>query len=121
VQQALQSSHIVSTASLSARASKLGDEPSQLHHIIDIVESHLRQAQEETVQATQALAQVQGDLVGQRSNVEQENLSLQANWDEEKEQLQQSEEQLLVEKLEVKEMVHRELSSVTVVEVKTEE
>jgi hypothetical protein len=42
-------------------------------------------------------------------------------WDEEKEQLQQSKEQLLVEKLKLKEMVHRELLSMTVVEVNTKE
>jgi hypothetical protein len=42
-------------------------------------------------------------------------------WDEEKAQLQQSKEQLLTEQLEVKEMVHRSLRSVKVVEVKNEE
>jgi hypothetical protein len=73
------------------------------------------------MQATQALAQVQGDLVEQCSTAEWENISLQEKWDEEKAQLQQSKEQLLTEKLKVKEMVHRELHSVTVVEVKTEE
>jgi hypothetical protein len=56
------------------------------------------------------LAQVQGDLIEQRSTAERENLSLQAKWDEEKAQLQQS-----------KEMVHRALRSVTIVEVKIEE
>jgi len=58
------------------------------------------------MQATQALAQVQGDLVEQCSVAKWENLSLQVKWDEEKAQLQQRKEQLLVEKLEVKEMVH---------------
>jgi hypothetical protein len=42
-------------------------------------------------------------------------------WDEEKEQLQQSKEQLLVEQLEVKEMVNIALFSVTFFEVKAEE
>jgi hypothetical protein len=37
---------------------ELGDEPTQLHHIVDIVEARLRRAQEETTKATQALAQV---------------------------------------------------------------
>jgi predicted nucleic acid-binding protein len=73
------------------------------------------------MQATQALAQVQGDLVEQRSTAKWENISLQEKWDEEKAQLQQRKEQLLIEKLEVKEMVHIALLSVTVVEVKTEE
>jgi hypothetical protein len=67
------------------------------------------------------LTQVQGVLVEQRSAAEGEKLALQANFDEEKSQLQQEKEQLLAEKLEVKEMVNRELHSVTVIEVKAEE
>jgi hypothetical protein len=50
-----------------------------------------------------------------------ENLSLQEKWDEEKEELQQSKEQLLAKQLEVKERVNRALLSVTVIEVQTEE
>jgi hypothetical protein len=50
-----------------------------------------------------------------------EKLALQAKWDEEKAELQQSKEQLLVEQLEVKERVNRALRSVTIVEVQTEE
>jgi hypothetical protein len=56
VQQELQSSHIVSNMPLSARTTELGDEPSQLHQIVDIVEACLRRAQEETTKATQTLA-----------------------------------------------------------------
>jgi hypothetical protein len=41
--------------------------------------------------------------------------------DEEKAQLQQGKEQLLVEQLEVKEAVNRALRSVTVIEVKAED
>jgi hypothetical protein len=96
VQQALQSSHTVSTAPLSAGTTELGDEPAQLHRIADTVEARLRRAQEETTQATQALAQVQKDLEEKRSAAEWENLALQVKWDEEKAQLQQSKEQLLV-------------------------
>jgi hypothetical protein len=121
VQQALQSSRTVSTVPPSLETPELGDEPAQLHRIADTVEAHLRRAQEETTQATQALAQVQKYLEDQRSTAEWENLALQAKWDEEKTQLQQSKEQLLAEQLEVKEMVNRALRSVTVVEVKTEE
>jgi hypothetical protein len=62
VQQALQSSRAVSTAPLTVGTPELGDEPAQLHRIVDTVEAHLRRAQEETTQATQALAQAQGDL-----------------------------------------------------------
>jgi hypothetical protein len=81
VQKSLQSSHAVSTVS---REPELGDEPAQLHHLADIVKAHLRQAQEETTQATQALTQVQGVLVEKRSVAEREKLSLQAKFDEEK-------------------------------------
>jgi hypothetical protein len=62
VQQALQSSRAVSTVPLSAGTTELGDEPAQLHRIADTVEARLRRAQEETTQATQALAQVQKTL-----------------------------------------------------------
>jgi hypothetical protein len=110
VQQALQSSRAVSTVPLSAGTSELGDEPAQLHRIADTVEACLRRAQEETTQATQALAQVQKDLEEKCSAAEWENISLQAKWDEEKAQLQQSKEQLLVEQLEVKEMVQQSTS-----------
>jgi hypothetical protein len=42
-------------------------------------------------------------------------------WDEEKAQLYQIKEQLLAEKLEVKEMVQKSLHSVTVVEINNKE
>jgi hypothetical protein len=48
-----------------------GNEPTQLHKIVDKVEDHLRRAQEDTAQATQALAQVQSALVEQQSKEEQ--------------------------------------------------
>jgi hypothetical protein len=87
VQQALQSSYIVSIVPLSVGTSELGDETSQLHQIIDTVKARFRQSQEETTQATQALAQVQGDLVEKCSTAKWENLALQVKWDEEKSQL----------------------------------
>lgn len=58
VQQTLQSSRAVSTAPLTVGTPELGDGPTQLHRIADTVEACLRRAQEETTQATQALAQV---------------------------------------------------------------
>jgi ribosomal protein S3 len=48
-------------------------------------------------------------------------MALQAKWDEEKVQLQQSKEQLLIKQLKVKEMVHRALFSMRVIELKVEE
>jgi hypothetical protein len=84
VQQALQSSRAVSTVPLTIGTTGTGDDPTQLHQIADKVEARLRRAQEDTVQATQALTQVQSALVEQQSKAEWENLSLQAKWDEEK-------------------------------------
>jgi hypothetical protein len=121
VQQALQSRHTVSTAPLSVGTPEEGDEPAQLHRITDSVEARLRKAQDEAEQAIQALTQVQGVLVEQRSAAEQEKSALQEKWNDEKAQLQQGKEQLLAEQLEVKEAVNRALHSVTVIEVQTEE
>jgi hypothetical protein len=44
---------------------RTSDDPSQLHQTIDQVEAHLRRAQGDTTQATQALAQVQSTLIEQ--------------------------------------------------------
>jgi hypothetical protein len=100
---------------------EIGDEPAQLHRITDTFEAHLQRAQEETSQATQALAQAHEYLLEQCSTTEQDNLTLEERFDEEKSQLHKEKEQLLVEKIEVKEMVHKELISVIVIEVKAEE
>jgi hypothetical protein len=67
------------------------------------------------------LTQVQGVIVEKHSATEQEKISLQESFDEEKSQLQQEKEQLLAEKLEVKEAVNRELCSVKVLEIKVED
>jgi hypothetical protein len=67
------------------------------------------------------LTQVQGVLIEKHSAAEQENLSLQAKFDEEKAQLQQEKEQFLAEQLEVKEAINRALHSVTVLEIKAED
>jgi hypothetical protein len=67
------------------------------------------------------LKKVQGVLVEQRQAAEQENISLQANFDGEKAQILQGKEQLLMKQLEVKEAVSRELRSMTFVEIKVED
>jgi hypothetical protein len=58
--------------------------------------------------------------VEQCNAAKQEKLALQAKFDEEKSQLQQEKEQLLMEQLEVKEVVNRALRSVVFIEVKVE-
>jgi hypothetical protein len=47
VQQALQSSHAVSTAPPPSEEPELGDEPTQLHRLADVTEAHLHRAQDE--------------------------------------------------------------------------
>jgi hypothetical protein len=84
VQQALQSSQAVSTAPLISGTSGTGDEPTHLHQIVDQVEARLRQAQEDTTQATQALMKSHKALLEQQSEAEREKLALKAKWDEEK-------------------------------------
>jgi hypothetical protein len=59
VQQALQSSHIVSIVPSTSGIEEPRDEPTQLQQITDKVEAHLRRSQKETVQATQALVKAQ--------------------------------------------------------------
>ena len=114
VKQELQSSQAVSTAPLISRPSRTGDEPTQLHQITDQVEARLRQTQEDTTQATQALMQAQKELLEQQNEAEQKNISLKVKWDEEK-------TQFLAEQLEVQERAHKSLHSVMVIEVKIEE
>jgi len=99
----------------------LGDDSTKLHRLANTVEARLRQAQEETEKATQDLTQVRGVLIEKHSVVEQEKISLQSNFDEEKSQLQQEKEQLLMEQLEVTEVVNRALHSMTILEIKTED
>jgi hypothetical protein len=121
VQQALQSSRAVSTAPLPSGEPELGDEPAQLRRLADATEAHLRRAQEETEQATQGLE------ASARSNsrttrvAEQEKVSLQTKFEEEKAQIQQEKEQFLAEQLEVQEAVNRALHSVTGLEPKAED
>jgi hypothetical protein len=78
VQQAVQSSQVVSTAPLIRETSGTGDEPTQLHQIADQVEARLQRAQEDTAQATQALMQAQTTLLEKQKEAEWEKLSLKA-------------------------------------------
>jgi hypothetical protein len=120
-QQALQSSQAVSMAPLTMEISGTGDEPTQLRQITEKVEARLRRAQEDIAKATQALVQAQSTHEEQQRKEEQEQLDLQAKWEEEKSQLQQSKDQLLAEQLETQERVHKALRSVTIIEVKMED
>jgi hypothetical protein len=114
VQQELHYIQAISTMPLIRETSGIGDDPTQLHQIIDQIEARLRRSQEDTTQATQALMQAQKAILEQQNEAEQEKMALKAKWDEEK-------AQLLAEQLEVQERVHKALHSMTVIEVKMED
>jgi hypothetical protein len=63
VQQALHSSRTVSTAPPPLEETELGDEPTQLHRLVDATEACLFHAQEETEQATVALKQEKKEVI----------------------------------------------------------
>jgi hypothetical protein len=67
------------------------------------------------------LKQVQGVLIEKHNAKEQDKISLQEKFDEEKSQMEQGKEQFLVQQREVKEAVSRELHPVTVLEMKVED
>jgi hypothetical protein len=102
VQQALHSSHAVSTAPPPSEETELGDEPAQLRRIADATEAHLRHVQEEKEQATEALKQVQEEVIEQRRVAQQEKDDLQAKFTEDRAQIQQEKEQLLTSRSELK-------------------
>jgi hypothetical protein len=91
---------------------ELGDEQAQLRQLVDAIEAHLHRIQEAIAQDTQDLKQVEGIIVEQRRVAEQEKVSLQAKFEEDKAQMQQEKEQLLAEKLKLKEAINKALHSV---------
>jgi hypothetical protein len=121
VQQALQSNHIVSTVPPLSEALELEDEISQLRIIADATKAHLHHAHEETKQATKALNKVQKVVIEKCQVVQKEKASLQANFEEEKEEIQQEKEQFLTEKVGVKEALSRALISMTGLDKKKED
>jgi len=64
---------------------------------------------------------VQVIIIEQHRVAEQEKVSLQENFEEEKAQMLQEKEQLITEKLEVKEVVNKALRYVTGLEIKVED
>jgi transposase-like protein len=64
---------------------ELGDEPTQLHKIVDATKAHLRRTQEENEHAIVALKQEEEELIEQRRVVQQEKDDLQTKFDKEKE------------------------------------
>ena len=72
VQKEIQSNRAISTTPLPEGTTEVGDESIQLYKIDDIVEVRLRHAQEEKVQATQALKKAQEEIIEQRQATQQE-------------------------------------------------
>jgi hypothetical protein len=113
VQKSLHSSCAVSTAPPPSKEIALGDECAQLRRIADVTEAHLRRVQEENEQATVALKQAQEEVIEKCRVAQQEKDDLQAKFAEDRVQIQQEKEQLLVEQVGVKEAVNRSLLYVT--------
>ena len=63
------------------RTPKVGDESVQLHRIADLVDVHLRKAEEVTVQATQALKHTHEEIIEKRQAVQQEKESIQEKFE----------------------------------------
>jgi hypothetical protein len=99
----------------------LGYDPTQIHRIVDATEAHLLPTQEETEQATEALKQVQKVVIEKHRVAQQDKVSLQTKFEEEKAQIQQEKEKLLSDQFRVKEGVNKELRSMTGLEQKEEE
>jgi hypothetical protein len=99
----------VSTVPPPSEELELGDEPTQLHIIVDVTEAHLRHAEEEKEHATMALKKAQEEVIEQHRVAQQEKDDLQTKFKEERAQIQQEKEQLLAEQVGVKEAVSRAL------------
>jgi DNA anti-recombination protein RmuC len=113
VQQALYSSHAVSTAPSSSEGIEVGDEPAQLRRLADATEARLHRVQEEKEQATEALKQAKEEALEKHRVAQQEKDDLQAKFEEDREQIQKEKDQLLAEQIGVKEAVTRALRSVS--------
>jgi galactokinase len=92
---------------------EVGDEPTQLCRLADLTEAHLRRVQEEIEQATEALKQAKEEAIEQRRVVQQEKYDLQEKFAKDRVQVQKEKEQLLTEKMGVKEAVNITLFSLS--------
>jgi hypothetical protein len=120
IQQAIQSSHAVSTAPPSTENVELGDDPTQLRKLADATETRLCRVQEEKEQATNALRQEKESLEQLRV-VKKEKYDLQTKFEEDKEKIQKEKDQLLAERTMVREAVTRALRSMPGLEQVEEE
>jgi hypothetical protein len=80
-QQAIKSSHAVSTTPPTSEAPELGDDHSQLRRLADATEACLRRAQEETEHTIEALKQVQKVVIEKCRVLQQEKVALQTKFE----------------------------------------
>jgi hypothetical protein len=113
VHQALYSIHIVSTVSLPLEGIEVGDEPDQLRRIAYATEDHVRWVYEEKEKTKEEFKQSKEEALEQRWVVQQVKDDLQVKFAEDRVQIQKEKEQILVEKMGVKEPVTRALRSVS--------
>jgi hypothetical protein len=103
----------VPTAPSSSESVELGDEPTQLRRLADATEARLHRAQEEKEQATEALKQEKEEALEKLRVAQKEKSEIRAMFEENKEKIQEEKDQLLAEKIVVKEAVTRALRSVS--------
>jgi hypothetical protein len=113
IQQAIHSSHAVPTVPSSAESVELGDEPTQLRRLADATEARLCRVQEEKEQATETLKKEKEEVLEQLQAVQKEKDELRVMFEEDKKKIQKEKDQLLAEKIGVKEAVTRALRSVS--------
>jgi ribosome assembly protein YihI (activator of Der GTPase) len=97
VQQALHSIHTMFIVAPPSEEIEMGDEPAQLRKIVDATEAHLRHVQEEKEWATEALKQVQEEVIEKLWVAQQEKDDLQVKFAEDRVQIQQEKEHFLTE------------------------
>jgi hypothetical protein len=102
VQQALYSSRIVSNAPPTLEGIELVDDLAQLRRTADATEARLHHVQEEKEQATEALKKSKEESIEKRQVAQQEKYYIQANFAEDRVQIQKEKEQLLAKQIGVK-------------------
>jgi hypothetical protein len=113
IQQAIYSSCAVPTAPSSSKIVELGDEPTQLRRLVDATEAQLHRVQEEKEQATKALKQEKEEVLEKLRVAQKEKNEIQAKFEQNNAKIQEEKDQLLTEKIVIKEAVTKALHSVS--------
>jgi hypothetical protein len=121
VQRALQSNCVVSTVPMPEGTPEAGDESVQLCRIFDLIEVHLRKAEEVTVQDNQALKHTHEEIIEQCQATQQEKEVIQEKFDKEHTNIQKEKEKLLAKQIGIEEVVNIAFRSVIGLEQKAKE